>query len=439
MVEEGGEEGVGGGRGMSCSDDEFSDTSSDAPDVGEVVAEARTGSASDGEFSGTSSDAPRLAHPTHPPEEELVPSPCVRAAARSLTLMEQVLAQQSGVDARRVQSRPQRRSHGSLDARERQPLGGGAHPTWTLPDGTPYQGPADIDRLRQGREARHWLETTGATKAAAMDLLTAGGYKRRAREWEPGVGDDPGYVWPNLAYHQLKRQKATSAEANRSRTAKRKAARESRDPRAHCARRALLCEADMEEVTRLARSWRVAHPAAMLRMPQLLPMVVEVAKWRDEQQRSKMANALLAAVAADDTGRVLREGTDAQGAALVGEGFLSRVRRCCPKVQQAAASVAVRVGAARDVAEQGNSYACWAFPFQLHRIPELAAVGALHLTRRCVRCVWCAGECLGVRVCVCVAGNSYACRPFQFQLHRIPELAVGALHLTRRCVWCAGA
>ena len=274
-------------------------------------------------------DPPQEAHPQTGAQEIAHAGPGTTAGGGLDALVK------GAEDARRVHREPSRvrwagrRKHEDLLAHEKFPLGNASHPTWKLPEGPSFGGPADDCRLRQGREARHWLIRTNAKTGVAMGLLTSGEFHKRPEDWEPtGTAEDPSYVWPNVRYHQLQR---TRVNSNASRTKKRKERRDSRDPDTHCTGRQFMCEADTSVVIGKAQAWRSQHPTDTLQLPTLIPMVLDVIQQRTKEERSNKANALVEAAERRDVG-VLATGKTAEGKPLLGEGFLARVRRACPKV-----------------------------------------------------------------------------------------------------------
>eukprot|EP01043_Picozoa_sp_COSAG02_P018234 COSAG02_NODE_846_length_16565_cov_20.404627_12_plen_335_part_00 len=326
-----------------ASDEEFSSVSSLAwSDMEDELRDYETGTGThstlthplEEEQGGVSERAhppDRPPHPTHPPEEgELGQQEQARPSKRA----------GSEKEARRKQQHPKRavseygataprRTFASLDGRERQPLGGEGHATWTLPDGTPYKGPADDDRLRQGREARHWLTETNAKTGVALGLLTTGEHRKRPGQWQPsGADEDPSYMWPHVWYAQLRRQRPNDHAA---RTKKRRESRESRDE-TYCGGRQFMCDLDRETVVRYAQDWRAQNPTTTLQLRILIPMVVDVLKLRDKTKRSSLANALVEAAEREDT-TVLMTGTTSEGKVLLGHRILGSIRRQCPKLR----------------------------------------------------------------------------------------------------------
>ena len=243
-----------------------------------------------------------------------------------------------------------RRALTSLDAWEREPL---KH-AWSLPDGMAYVGPADTDALRQGREARHWLISTNARSVAAMELLTTGQGRKRPEGWQPtGTSEDPPYVWPQLQYCQLQRARGNT---NASRAQKRKEQRESAAAATRCTGRKFMCEADMGVVMEQLRAWRAASPVATLQLPTVIDIVVAVVRRRAKEERSRAANALVAASERGDTTTMTTGKLN--GKVLLGAGFLANLRRACPKRTPAtAALVATAAAAAKAAGEAATAKA----------------------------------------------------------------------------------
>jgi hypothetical protein len=184
---------------------------------------------------------------------------------------------------RYITADPSRRSLEELDQGERLPMGDATinYPVHELRPGDPYIGSAG-DKKRQGQEARHWLQQTGAQRYLSRRLLTSGTISS-----EPS-GEMDQRVWPDITVESVRERVRPESRHKRRRgeyaaakefAEKRSKERAQRRENGRWLGRKFVCDADLLLIAERSREAQLPCGAGC--DAQLIPIVVRVLQARD--------------------------------------------------------------------------------------------------------------------------------------------------------------